>query len=189
MIRFGIESLQHASSAYIWHSGFAAGDPHISPVDSEEFQRLSQLGRLMSAKRNLQGGLPDFVCAIYYDYTNKAWVLGGLMCDHRYRKKGVGRSVCCLALGKLLVLDNPFGRGERIKTYVVKGNTAPVKIIEAAGFRVRREIFQAERTVLEYELTDRRGLQVLSDWAADWKASLDHSLRNQVMLDLPAGPA
>ncbi|MCG3267157.1 hypothetical protein [Yoonia sp. I 8.24] len=195
MIEFGLESLSHADLAYQWHSGFASSDENISRLEMEQCKALAANGKLVVAKRINGTDIPEFVAVIYYDVENSTWVLGGLMTDYNVRGKGVAQVLCSLALGRLIALENPFGRSERIVSHVARSNDRPKRLLELAGFqkvasmKSSRETDEGEeRWIDEYELKNRYvALEMLKKWAANWNLPLCSSIQKRSLLTLPPG--
>lgn len=195
MFEFSQETLANAPFAHQWHCGFAASDSNITKVELQAFEALAASGKVFSAKKINAPAPPDFSCIVYYDALKGTWLLGGLMSSHEVRGKGVAEVVCCVALGNLIALDNPFGRGERIISYVAKENFRPVTLLKRTGFTQVREFASASlmssdnaRLIHEYELTDRRqALTMLSSWAGDWQVPLAVDCRIGARLRIPAG--
>jgi GNAT superfamily N-acetyltransferase len=174
-----------ASAAYEWFEQFAQRSDAIYFRDANWFKAIAEEGAVWWAKSE-EGAIFGLVYT-YFDQSERAWELGGLMVPPEASGMGIGSTLMRIALAHTLFENDPLeaGRGIRVVTHVRKGNDDPRGIIEKMHFHRTREIREpAERLPGlkaeadgfvygdEFELELPAGLRSLGDWAYRWRGEL-----------------
>lgn len=179
---FSIVESHDAERAHQWHLGFAAANQSILPRTEAQFYGLIEQGYVWSAaeQRNYAGLA---YCCPNHDLTE--WELGGLMVATREAGQGIAAILARLALIKVLVMENPLKRGEKVIAHVLASNNAPRGLIqEALRFQfVKRESYSSKNLpnlpvnaqgMVEGDLFTLTNdtLRALTDWCARAPATL-----------------
>lgn len=129
LIKFFAVEAQWGEAAYSAHAEFTATNNAVLPRSKEEFLSLVRDGFVWAAADDEH----QLIGLAYsrYDADRKEWETGGLMVLGPARGKGIGAILMMLALGGILVAEDPLAETPppTILAHVLKRNSLPRRII------------------------------------------------------------
>ncbi len=184
VVEFGAVDPDEAHDAYEWHREFAKSDSHILPRTWEDYEELADQWRIVCAKTS-NGHFVGLAYFAFDDETNE-WEIGGLMVADGYQGAGIGSSLMRIALGRLLVEENPLSEGQNVIAHVHAENQAPRGVIEGLlKFRHTNTVtipghkLPGLKTDDEgnihgdvFEITVPDSLLALAEWCEQWSNQL-----------------
>ena len=176
---FCLEDPTNTDAAHAWHLEFARQDPNILLREINDFKSLAEEGRVIVAKNSAQ----SYIGLVYFDFEPPCWIVGGLMVDPSHRKRGIGEVLTHLALGHILIYEDPVSRNESILAYVVATNQKPMALMQSLAFqptgltRARTLNLNSlgETTEIisnEYKMIVPDTVIALAKWCSSWKGIL-----------------
>lgn len=184
MITFTQVEESEAFEVYRWHRDFAQANAAFYPHQAVELDRLIESSSLWSARED-----EDYVGIAYahYDFENSQIELGGLIVAEQERMRGIGTVLAQLALGHLLVAEQPLQIPHtRVVVRFPIANDLPRRFVEQAlRFRHARSIalpgsdfpsLPADPDGYvrgeEFELVVPDTIDALAAWADRWGGTL-----------------
>lgn len=191
MVRFGILDPAQGREAYQWHRGFAGNGDCVYPRSWPAFESLVTSEQVLCA-RDTNG---DYLALTYYTLADDKWEIGGLMVATPERRKGVGGTVARLAVGYVLVTEDPLPVGQSVIAHIHESNDQPRRLFQSLKFRKTRTVVipgeelpglktNANGKVVgdELEIGVPDTLEALAEWCDAWKGKLKDGSETEIVL-------
>jgi hypothetical protein len=170
-----------ARDAFFWHQGFSASDEHLFPRTWSHYEQLADNYQLVCAREDAD----KYLGLCYYTEDDGKWEVGGLMTAANQRGRSLGSILTVVALGDLLIDEDPLANGESVISHVHEENKATRRMItDRLKFAFSRRIevpgkdlpglkTNAKGMVVgdEFKLT-KDSLVTLADWCDNWDDQL-----------------
>jgi hypothetical protein len=181
IIEFSIVPIECSDSAYLWHSRFAANDPHMRLRPLEDFKTFAEMEQLWGARNAVE---KYYIGQVYCAFESAIWEIGGLLVAHSHRNKRVARTLVYLALGHLLCRESPLTYGHTVVAHVHKDNEGIIPLMKQLCLVKTRTLTKpgSNEEGHEYQLVSRDTLLVLVDWCKRWNAKLKDETDVQIRL-------
>lgn len=182
-VTFSLVQHQDLDVAYGWHRGFVASNDFLLAKPFPQLQEIARSGNLWVAKNSRTG---DIQAMAYAVLDGNTWEIGGLMVAIQEANRGLGTTIFSIALGHLLVEENPLAEGKQVVAHAHAQNPMPRGIIGGRlKFETLRDVAIPKEDLpglradddgfvrgTEFGLKRPETLDALADWANGWNGVL-----------------